>query len=315
MTPSRGKVIAAFAAIYTIWGSTYLAIRFAIETLPPFLMAATRFLVAGSLLYMLALRGRTRAPSAAEWKAAAIVGGLLLMGGNGAVVWAQQTVPSSVAALLIAVTPAWMVLLDWVWLGARRPGVRTVSGLVLGFGGLALLVGPDSLRGSGMIPLAGALVLMAGSLSWSVGSIYSKHAPKHPHAAVSIAMQMLAGGCLLLLAGLAHGEAARVDLAAVSVRSGLAVLYLIVFGSLVGYSAYVWLLGVVRPARVATYAYVNPLVAVLLGWTLAGEALTVRMSIAAGIIIAGVALITLDQSTAAAQHPPPEATVTRPASR
>jgi drug/metabolite transporter (DMT)-like permease len=310
-TPSRAKIIVAFAAVYIIWGSTYLAIRFAIETLPPFLMAATRFLTAGALLYAVGSRGRVRAPTAAEWKAAAIVGGMLLMGGNGAVVWAQQVVPSSVAALLIAVTPAWMVLLDWLWLGAPRPGLRTVLGLVLGFSGLALLIGPGALFGAGSVHPAGALALLAGSLSWATGSIYSKGAPRPPGAALSISMQMLAGGSLLLVVALVAGEPARVDLAAVSVRSALAVLYLIVFGSLIGYSAYMWLLRVVSPARVATYAYVNPLVAVLLGWTLAGEALTMRMSVAAAVIILGVALITLGQPAAAMHRGP--ATGVRPA--
>jgi drug/metabolite transporter (DMT)-like permease len=303
--PSRAKIIAAFAAVYIIWGSTYLAIRFAIETLPPFLMAATRFLVAGGLLYLLGSRGRQRGPVRAEWAAAAVIGGLLLMGGNGAVVWAQQLVPSSIAALLIAVTPAWMVLLDWLWHGSRRPGLRTVLGLVFGFGGVALLIGPGSLFGAGSVHPVGGLVLMGGSLSWATGSLYSRRAPRHPSAPLSIGMQMLAGGSLLLMAGLLSGEAGRVDFDAVSLRSALAVLYLILFGSIVGYSAYIWLLRVVSPARVATYAYVNPVVAVFLGWSLAGEALTARMMVAAAIIIFGVALLTLDQQTALPRQPPP----------
>jgi drug/metabolite transporter (DMT)-like permease len=294
--PPRARVIAAFAAVYIVWGSTYVAILFAIETLPPFLMAATRFLVAGALIAAWSLPRLERAPTAREWKAAIIIGGLLLMGGNGAVVWAEQTVPSSVAALLIAVTPAWMVLLDWLWQGAARPGGRTILGLVLGFGGLTLLVGPAALMGVGRIDPVGALVVIGGSLAWSIGSIYSRRAPRPPGASLGIAMQMLAGGSLLLLLGVVTGEPARVELAAVSLRSVLAVAYLIVFGSIVAYSAYIWLLRVVSPARVATYAYVNPIVAVLLGWTLAGEALTARMSVAAVVIVLGVALITLERT-------------------
>jgi drug/metabolite transporter (DMT)-like permease len=294
--PSRAKVVAAFAAVYIVWGSTYLAILFAIETLPPFLMAATRFLVAGTLILAWAAPRAGRAPTRTEWRAAFVIGGLLLMGGNGAVVWAEQTVPSSVAALLIAVTPAWMVLLDWLWHGARRPGGRTVTGLVLGFGGLALLIGPGALLGAGRIDPAGALVVVGGSLSWSIGSLYSRRAPRPPGASLGTGMQMLAGGALLLLLAVLAGEPARLDLAAVSLRSALSVAYLIVFGSIVAYSAYIWLLRVVSPARVATYAYVNPIVAVLLGWTLAGEALTLRMAVAALVIVLGVALITLEKA-------------------
>jgi drug/metabolite transporter (DMT)-like permease len=294
--PSRVKVIAAFAAVYIIWGSTYVAILFAIETLPPFMMAAARFLGAGALIMAWSLPRRQRAPTAREWKAAAIIGGLLLLGGNGAVVWAEQVVPSSIAALLIAVTPLWMVLLDWQWHGARRPGGRTVLGLVLGFGGLALLVGPSAVMGAGRIDPVGALVLVGGSLCWSIGSLYSRNAPRPPDAMLGTAMQMLAGGSLLLLLGVMAGEPARLDLAAVSLKSVLAVVYLMVFGSIIAYSAYIWLLRVVSSARVSTYAYVNPIVAVLLGWTLAGEALTPRMAVAALVIVLGVALITLQKS-------------------
>lgn len=297
--PSRGKVIAAFAAVYIIWGSTYLAIAFAIETLPPFLMAAVRFLVAGSLLFAWSMTHSQRAPTLREWKAAVIIGGLLLLGGNGAVVWAEQTVPSGVAALLVAGTPCWMVLLEWLWKGSARPGARTVVGLLLGFGGIALLVGPSALRGAGAIDPVGALVLLLGSLAWAIGSIYSRHAPRPHGALLSTGMQMLMGGSLLFLAGTLTGEWTRLDLAEVSLKSVLALAYLIVFGAIIGYSAYVWLLRVSTPARVSTYAYVNPVVAVLLGWLLAGEIFTLRMAIAAAIIVAGVALITLEEHTRA----------------
>jgi drug/metabolite transporter (DMT)-like permease len=290
------KIIAAFAAVYIIWGSTYLAILYAIETLPPFLMAAIRFLLAGTLLLAWSLPRATRRPTRDEWRSAAIIGTLLLMGGNGAVVWAEQIVPSGVAALLVAVTPAWMVLLAWLWHRGERPGVRTWLGLILGFGGLALLVGPDSMTGAGGIPILGVAVLMLGSLSWSTGSVYSKRAPQPPEPLLATGMQMLAGGSALLMAGLVTGEAARFDLAAVSLKSALALAYLTLFGAIVGYSAYIYLLRNVSAARVSTYAYVNPIVAVLLGWAFAGESLTPRMGIAALIIVAGVALITLDQN-------------------
>jgi drug/metabolite transporter (DMT)-like permease len=307
-SPARAKIIAAFAAVYIIWGSTYLAIYYAIQTLPPFLMAAVRFLVAGGLLFTWSALRAPRWPTRAEWAAASVVGGLLLLGGNGAVVWAEQHVATGVVALLIAITPAWMVLLDWLWHGSARPGRRTVAGIVLGFGGIALLIGPSALAGPGAIHLGGMLVVMLGSLAWATGSIYSRRAPVPPGALYATGMQMLAGGAFLLLAGTATGEFGRLDLAATSAQSLLAVVYLVVFGSIIGYTAYVWLLRHVRAARVATYAYVNPIVAVLLGWALVGETFTPRMALAAGVIVAGVALITLDRtrdSTAARPAPLP----------
>lgn len=290
------KIIAAFGAVYIIWGSTFLAILYAIETMPPFLMAAVRFLFAGTLLLAFTLPRAKRRPTRAEWQSAAIIGTLLLLGGNGAVVWAEQIVPSGIAALLVAVTPAWMVLLAWLWQRGERPGPRTWLGLLLGFGGMALLVGPESLTGAGAIPIVGVAVLMAGSLAWATGSIYSKGAAQPPDPLLATGMQMLAGGSALLLAGLATGEPARLQLDAISLRSVLALGYLIVFGAIIGYSAYIYLLRHVSAARVATYAYVNPVVAVMLGWAFAGEALTPRMGLAALVIVAGVALITMDQT-------------------
>jgi drug/metabolite transporter (DMT)-like permease len=294
--PSRAKIVAAFAAVYIIWGSTYLAILFAIETLPPFLMAGVRFVIAGSILYGWSVARAPRRPTRPEWRAALIVGALLLLGGNGAVVWAEQFVPSSVAALMVAVTPCWFVLLDWLWHDAPRPGRRTVTGLVLGFGGIALLVGPSAVTGGGTIHPLGALVLLIGSLAWASGSIYSRRAPS-PGGLLFTGMQMLCGGALLLLAGTVTGEFSSLAIAAVSMRSLLALIYLIVFGAIIGYTAYMWLLRAVSPASVSTYAYVNPVVAVVLGWVLAGEALGLRMAIAALVIIAGVALITLEQQS------------------
>jgi drug/metabolite transporter (DMT)-like permease len=287
---TRGRVLTAFAAIYLIWGSTYLAIRFAIETLPPFLMASTRFLVAGALLYgWMRLRGAPR-PTAVHWRSTILVGGLLLLGGNGAVVWAQQVVPSGVAALLVAIVPVWMVLLEWARRGGHRPTGATVAGLVLGMAGLVLLVGPGQLAGAGRIHPVGAGVLVLGSLSWAAGSIYSRGARLPPSPFMAGGMEMLAGGALLGVAGLVTGE--RLTPLQASPASLLALLYLIVFGSLIGFTAYIWLLRVVPPARVATYAYVNPVVAVFLGWALASEPLTLRMLLAAAVIVAGVAIIT-----------------------
>ena len=295
--PPRSRVLTAFAALYIVWGSTYLAIRIAIETLPPFLMAGVRFLIAGVLLYgwMRVVRKAER-PSRQEWRAAAVIGTLLLMGGNGAVVWAEQLVPSGVAALLVAITPVLMVLLNWLWHGAARPGARTVVGLVLGFAGLALLIGPDAIAGGGVVHPVGAAVLMIGCISWAIGSIYSKGVAHRSPPLLATGMQMLIGGSVLVLAGLVTGELGRLDLDAVSLRSLLAMLYLILVGAIVGFSAYIWLLRVVSPARVSTYAYVNPIVAVILGWALAGEPFSTRMAIAALIIISGVVLVTLGEN-------------------
>jgi drug/metabolite transporter (DMT)-like permease len=290
--PSRLSIAAAFAAVYLVWGSTYLAIRFAIETLPPFLMAGVRFLTAGAILYLWARWRGAPAPEPRHWRPAAIVGGFLLLGGNGGVVWAEQRVASGLAALLVATVPLWIVLFSALGPGGRRPGARVLVGVALGLVGMALLVGPGEIAGGpGADPL-GAAVLVLASVSWAIGSLYSRRAPLPSSPLVATAMEMLAGGALLVLAGLASGEAARLDLAAASPRSLLAFGYLVALGSLVGFTAYVWLLRVAAPARVATYAYVNPVVAVLLGWALAGEPLTPRILVAAAVIVAAVVAIT-----------------------
>ena len=290
---TRTKLFTAFAAVYLVWGSTYLAIRFAIETLPPFLMAGVRFVIAGALLYGVArVRGAAR-PTAAHWKAAALVGGLLLLGGNGAVVWAQQTVPSGVASLLVAIVPCWMVLIEWLRPRGNAPTVPILLGLALGMTGLVLLIGPESLIGGGRVELVGALVLAFGSLSWASGSVLSQHIRLPDDAFLTTAMEMLAGGALLLVASVVAGEPSSFDPGDVTTRSLLALLYLILVGSLVGYTAYIFLLRSTTPAKAGTYAYVNPVVAVVLGWGLAGEELTLRMLMAAAVIIGGVALISL----------------------
>jgi drug/metabolite transporter (DMT)-like permease len=292
--PARWRVLTAFGIIYVIWGSTYLAILFAIETLPPFLMASARFLIAGAVLYFVARRfGGAAAPSRAEWRAAAIVGVLLLVFGNGTVVWSESRVPSGVAALIVGVVPCCMVLLDWLRPRGTRPTMQVVMGLVLGLAGLLVLIGPDALVGGGRADLIGVAVLVLGSLSWAAGSIYTRHAglPRSPF--LTTGMEMLAGSAGLLILALLQGEPAHVDTASFSLLSLAGWLYLIVFGSIVAFTAYVWLLRVSTPARVSTHAYVNPIVAVLLGWSFASEPLTLRMMIAAAVIVSGVALITL----------------------
>jgi drug/metabolite transporter (DMT)-like permease len=290
--PSRARLLAAYATVYVVWGSTYLAILYAIETLPPFLMGAARFLTAGSILVAWAfLRGAAR-PTAAQWKSAAIIGGFLLLGGNGAVLWAEQRVPSGITALLVAILPLWMVILERLGPDRRRPTPRTLLGVLIGIAGMVVLIGPGALVGDGDVSIVGALVLILGSLSWGIGSLYTPRAalPRSPQLASGL--QMLAGGAMLAVLGLATGEGARgLAPGGASVASLAALAYLVVFGSLIAYSAFAWLLRVEPPSRVATYAYVNPVVAVFLGWAVAGEALTTRTLVAAAIIVGAVALI------------------------
>src|SRR5262245_37237497 len=314
--PPRLNLVAAFLAVYIIWGSTYLAIRFAVETMPPFLMAGARFFIAGTLLYIWArLRGAAR-PNAINWRSAAVVGGLLLLGGNGMVSWAEQSVPSSLAALLISTVPLWMAIIGWLRPGGVRPSLPVVCGLLLGFAGVALLFGPGTLVGSAAgagASLIGVVVILLASWSWASGSLYSRTAPLPASAPLSNGMEMLAGGALLLILGLATGEAGQLQLAEISLRSALALLFLVVFGSIVAFSAYIWLLKTTTPARVGTYAYVNPIVAVLLGVAFNGERLTPLTLVAAGVIVVGVVVITtfrtrtppLERTAAPALETPP----------
>lgn len=292
VAPSAVKLFLAFAAVYVIWGSTYLAIKYAIETLPPLLMAGVRFLIAGGALYAWArVRGEAR-PMLISWRPSLVIGGLLLLGGNGFVVLAERDVPSGLAALLIATEPLMVVLLDWMRPGGSRPTSRVSFGLVLGLAGMALLVDPWGSGGAGEVHTLGALMLMAATISWAAGSLYAARSRQAASPMMAAAMQMLAGGALLLVVGLARGEASMIDMSAVSLRSMGAFLYLIIFGSLVGFTSYSWLLRTVSPSLASTYAYVNPVVAVLLGWALAGEAITPRTILAAAVIISAVVIIT-----------------------
>jgi len=305
---SRNSIIAAYAAVYIIWGSTYLGIRFAIQTIPPFLMGGVRFFIAGVILFTIMRMKGARKPTAVQWRNTAIVGAGLILGGNGMVLWAEQYVPSGLTALLVAILPFWMALLDWVRPGGRRPTIGVSIGLIVGVIGLIFLIGPSALHpgsapdASGGVVLFGALGLMFGSLCWAFGSLFAQHSDLPESALLSTSMQMICGGFLLFVVALIRKEHMQFDLAEVSTRSLIAFLYLIFIGALVAYSAYVWLLTVQPPSRVSTYAYVNPVVAVFLGWALAGEALTLRTAIASAIIIAGVILITTARSSSLARE-------------
>ena len=299
--PSRAQIIAAFASIYIIWGSTYLAIRYAVETIPPFIMGGTRFLVSGALLYAWArYRGAAR-PTKLHWRNAILAGAFLLLGGNGAVVWAEQFVPSGLTALLVSILPFWLVIIEWVRPPRRRPVGAVLVGLVLGLIGIIVLVGPGNIGGQGDIRPLGALVLIFGSLSWAIGSFWSRDAELPNSGLLTTGMEMLGGGALLIIVGVLSGELAHFDVHHVSRASAVGLVYLITFGSLLGFTSYIWLLDKVSPAHLGTYAYVNPIVAVLLGWAIAGEVLSIRTAVAAAIVICAVALITTARSTTTAQ--------------
>lgn len=294
-------MIAAFAAIYILWGSTYLAIKIGIETFPPFIMAGARFFVAGTILFLAATRTADfEMPRLEHWKTSFVVGTLLLLGGNGGVVIASQYVSSSVTALLVATEPFFIVLLSWLWLKHERPGIRTVTGLAIGFVGVALLIlgqaatGTSSGTGYGL--WIGTFAVIAAALSWAAGSIYGLRSPVPRSSLLTAGMYMISGGIMLFFVSLLRGEWWASDFTAISIRSWLAVGYLIIFGSLIGFTAYSWLLKNAQPSMVATYAYVNPVIAVLLGWGIAGESLTGQMLMGAATVIVSVALITRSKS-------------------
>ena len=289
-------LIAAFAAVYVFWGSTYLAIKYSIETLPPFLMAGSRFAFAGGILYLWGRLSKDyERPKLVHWKTAFVVGTFLLLGGNGGVVIASSYISSSMAALLVATEPFWIVLLSWLWLGNGRPNWKVVLGLLIGFAGVWLLIAgraPSGANVGGWGQWIGIFAVMGGALSWATGSIYGLKSPTPKSSVLTSGMQMLAGSVSLTIVGLIRGEHQTFNIADVSSTSIYALFYLIIFGSLIGFSAYSWLLKNADPSMVSTYAYVNPVIAVLLGWSIAGESMTAQMLVGAFVIIASVVLIT-----------------------
>jgi drug/metabolite transporter (DMT)-like permease len=295
------QIGAAFLAVYLIWGSTYFAIRVAIQTMPPLLMAGARFLVAGALVFgWLLLRGAER-PKLVHWRSALVLGGLLLFAGNGGVTWAEQYIPSGLAALIVAMVPIYVALLDWIRPGGVRPTALRIAGLVIGFVGVTLLIGPLA-TGGFSIALFAACVPLIGSLCWAAGSLYSRSAKLPANPLVGTGMEMLVGGVLLTAVGLAFGEGGQIHPERFALQSILAFGFLVFFGSIVAFTSYIWLLGKVSAGRVSTYAYVNPVVAVFLGWAFVSEPVTARTLIAAAIILLAVMIITLSpnrQRTAA----------------
>jgi drug/metabolite transporter (DMT)-like permease len=293
-------LIVAFAAIYILWGSTYLAIKYVIETLPPFISAGARYSLAGATLFIVGRFSKDyEKPTLTQWRSSAVVGTLLFLGGNGGVVIAEHHITSGLAALLVATEPFWVVLLSWLWLKGARPDWRVTLGLLIGFAGVYLLMDGGAVRaGSDTNQLFGMILVIAAGLCWATGSIYGVRAPASKSPILASGMQMLAGGSVMLLVGTLVGEWAGFEISVVSRSSWLALAYLLVFGSLIGFTAYSWLLKNARPAMVATYAYVNPVIAVILGWAIAGESFTGRTLLGAGVIVGSVVMITSQNSEA-----------------
>jgi len=288
----KSKVWGALIAIYLAWGSTYLAIHFAVESIPPFFMTGVRFMVAGLILYTWRRLAGDPAPTRIQWRSGAIIGSLLLVGGIGGVTWAEQYVPSGISALLVSATPLWIVLIETFRRGGSRPTWLTTAGVVMGLAGIFILIDPAKTSGQTHgYNLLGVAALLLAALSWSIGSIYSRGANLPKSGLLSNGIELIAGGAGSFLLGLVTGEANQLNVAAISLRSVEGLAYLIVVGSLVGYVCYTWLLRVAPTTLVVTYAYVNPLVAVVLGSLLAQEVLTPRVLIAIPLILAAVVLI------------------------
>jgi len=301
--PSNLAIWTGLITVYIVWGSTYLAIRFAIETIPPFLMAGARFTIAGLVLYTWRRLAGDPSPCRREWISAGIVGLLLLLVGNGGVTWAEQTVNSGIVALLIGTVPLWVVLVEALRPGGRLPGWQGMAGVLLGVGGIFILVNPWASESGVRLDLAGTIVVLLAAASWAIGSVYSRSAqlPKSP--LMGTGLEMLVGGGALLLLGTFTGEWSQVNWTAISTKSILGLAYLIVFGSLIGYASYTWLLRVAPTSLVSTYAYVNPLIAILMGNILAQEPLTPQIILAAAVIIGAVVLINLAHAPQAKLEP------------
>src|SRR5262245_30470121 len=284
----RTLVLLAFFAIYVIWGSTYLAIRYAVESIPPLFVAGTGHLIAGGLLFAWCWRKGLR-PTAAQWRASLVVGVLFFLGGHGLLHWAEQIVPSGLAALLIATEPIMIAVLA-AMAGQARITLPSAAGMVLGLGGVAVLM-YGNMNGGGRSELIGSAAVLLGAFSWALGIIYSAKGKLHSDPTMSAAMSLLSGAFLLLTTGFMVGEGARLHPSAVTTASFLSLLYLIFFGSLVAFTAYVWLLQRCSATTVATHTYVNPVVAVLLGWALAGESFTLRSLIGAAAVVVAIVLV------------------------
>ncbi|HEX9755035.1 MAG TPA: EamA family transporter [Gemmatimonadales bacterium] len=286
--PKTAALIVAFGLIYLVWGSTYWAIKVGLDSMPPFLLGGIRFTLAGAMLLAYTRVARLGPITAAHWKAAAVTGMLMLLLGNGAVILAERRAPTGLVALMVTTVPIWMVLLDWLRPGGRRPGPAVFIGLAAGTLGIVLLVNPAAALGGVGVPPFEALILVVGSVSWAIGSLYSRAGQAPGPATLLAALQMVVAGVAFLLVALLTGEMGGFAASAVTLRTWLAVGYLAVFGSVLAYSAYVWLMRVTQPARVATYAYVNPVVALTIGALLGNERITPRIALATVVLLGAV---------------------------
>lgn len=302
--PSRISIILAFAAIYIIWGSTYLGIKYAIETIPPLLMSGVRYFIAGAIVYIIAIATGAKPPKLIHWRNTFIIGGLLVLMGNGGVALGETLIPSGIASLIVCMVPIWFVLFGWLFFKKGRPGLKTVIGILLGFAGIIILVGPQNIFHVGPgISISGVMIIVVGSIGWSIGSLYASKAELPSNHIITIGMQMLCGGFLLTIAGFIKGEYIQVHFDTISTHSLLAMSYLIVFGSIIAFSAYSWLLRVCPPSQVSTYAYVNPVIAVFLGWFFLHEHIDKFTLIGSSFIILALILIT-SQSPVAREEAP-----------
>jgi Predicted permease, DMT superfamily len=289
--PPAWKIATAFAALYVVWGTTYLAIGMMVKTIPPYLGAGSRFLVAGTLLYaLLRLKGVPR-PTGRQWGWAALAGLLLLVGGNGSIVWAQKTVPSGITSVIVATEPLWIVVLGWLFFKGSKPTLLEWAGVLGGLAGMVLLVGPSLFAHGRQVDPFGAALLVFAAISWSFGALVSRHGDLPESAPMSMGMEMTVAGVLMLLLAWPKGDWAGFSVLAISRTSFLGWLYLVVFGSWVGFVAFFFVMRHCRPSRAATYAYVNPIIAVFLGVLVAGEALTGRTLVSAAVILASVAIV------------------------
>ena len=300
----KTKLWTALLALYIVWGSTYLAIRFAVETIPPFMHASVRFLISGLILFAWRRAAGDPKPTAGNWKSTAIVGTFLLLGGNGLVALAEKHIPSGIAALVISTSPFWLVLFESLRSGGNKPNWQSILGLVIGFGGVFLLIGPSEITGSKQeFNTVSVILLLIAPFLWSLGSIYARGADMPKSTLMSTGMQMLAGSVSLFIVSVLTGELNDFNLADVSMRSLWGLLYLITFGSLVGFVSYGWLLHNAPVSLTSTYAYVNPVVAVFLGWLLANEELNARIGLASAIIIGSVIFINWARQLKAKEKP------------
>ena len=290
------KTLLAFAIIYFVWGSTYLAIRVGVREVPPFLLAAMRFLIAGLLLYGWMIARGERSPTGRQWTSASLLAILIFVLDYGLLFWAEQRVPSGVAAVMMATIPAFMALSEIIFLRTQRLTVRLMLALLIGIGGVAVLMSSSLNLGGAPIDKVGAAALIVASISWSVASVLSRKLPLPPSKVMSSGAQMLAGGVFLALTAAALGEFRSFHPWAISRGAWLSLLYLIVAGSIIGYTAYVWLIHHESPTKVGTYAYVNPVVAVLVGYFLGGESLGLRTILGTLFVLVSVMLITMKQN-------------------